>query len=138
MVSEWLILRRIPQKAPKAVGLTSKLWEIDDIVALLPEPVAKKRGTYKTMMDDSKTRAYCLENLEEAIAQLTAATKLFHSAIVDEQEYKKRMAHVYWSVNLAWNCRNLSYIEVEAESFDQNNSYAEFYPEDLEPNDISN
>ena len=30
-----------------AAGVTSKLWEIEDVVNLLPEPVAKKRGTYK-------------------------------------------------------------------------------------------
>ncbi len=28
-------------------GVTSKLWSIADVVALLPEPVATKRGTYK-------------------------------------------------------------------------------------------
>jgi IS1 family transposase len=30
-----------------AAGVTSKLWEISDIIALLPEPEAKKRGPYK-------------------------------------------------------------------------------------------
>jgi IS1 family transposase len=30
-----------------AAGVTSRLWEISDIVALLPEPVAKERGPYK-------------------------------------------------------------------------------------------
>ena len=30
-----------------AAGLTNRLWEIEDLVALLPEPVAKKRGSYK-------------------------------------------------------------------------------------------
>lgn len=30
-----------------AAGVSSRLWEISDIVALLPEPVAKERGPYK-------------------------------------------------------------------------------------------
>jgi len=30
-----------------AAGVTSRLWEIADIIALLPEPVAKERGPYK-------------------------------------------------------------------------------------------
>lgn len=30
-----------------AAGVTGRLWSIDDIVALLPEPEAKKRGPYK-------------------------------------------------------------------------------------------
>lgn len=30
-----------------AAGVTSRLWEISDIIALLPEPVAKERGPYK-------------------------------------------------------------------------------------------
>lgn len=30
-----------------AAGVTSRLWDIADVVALLPEPVAKKRGPYK-------------------------------------------------------------------------------------------
>lgn len=30
-----------------AANVTSKLWDIEDVVALLPEPVAKKRGSYK-------------------------------------------------------------------------------------------
>lgn len=30
-----------------AANVSSKLWSIEDIVALLPEPVAKKRGPYK-------------------------------------------------------------------------------------------
>jgi IS1 family transposase len=30
-----------------AAGVTSKLWDIADVVALLPEPEAKKRGPYK-------------------------------------------------------------------------------------------
>ena len=30
-----------------AAGVTSKLWDIADVVALLPESVAKKRGVYK-------------------------------------------------------------------------------------------
>jgi len=30
-----------------AAGVTSRLWDIEDIVALLPEPEAKKRGPYK-------------------------------------------------------------------------------------------
>lgn len=30
-----------------AAGVSSRLWEISDIVALLPEPEAKKRGPYK-------------------------------------------------------------------------------------------
>jgi IS1 family transposase len=30
-----------------AAGVTSKLWDIEDVVALLPEPVARKRGFYK-------------------------------------------------------------------------------------------
>jgi len=90
------------------------------------------------MMDDSATRAYCLENLQEALGILEAVTKMIRSnAVIDEEDYKVRMAHLYWCTNLAWNCRNEPYIEVEAESFDQNNSYAE-YPEDLRPDDISN
>lgn len=30
-----------------AANVTNKLWEISDIIALLPEPVAKERGPYK-------------------------------------------------------------------------------------------
>ena len=30
-----------------AAGVTSMLWDIEDVVALLPEPIAKKRGSYK-------------------------------------------------------------------------------------------
>ncbi len=30
-----------------AANVTSRLWEIEDIIALLPEPEAKKRGPYK-------------------------------------------------------------------------------------------
>lgn len=30
-----------------AAGVTTRLWEISDIIALLPEPVAKERGPYK-------------------------------------------------------------------------------------------
>jgi hypothetical protein len=30
-----------------AAGVTSKLWSIEDIVALLPEPETKPRGSYK-------------------------------------------------------------------------------------------
>lgn len=30
-----------------AAGVTTKLWEISDIIALLPEPEAKERGPYK-------------------------------------------------------------------------------------------
>lgn len=91
------------------------------------------------MMEDGETRAYCLENLQKASAILESVTKIILSdAVVNEEEYKVRMAHIYWCINLAWNCRNEPYIEVEAESYDQNNSYAEFYPEDLRSNDISN
>jgi hypothetical protein len=28
-------------------GLSGHVWEISELVALLPEPVAKKRGSYK-------------------------------------------------------------------------------------------
>jgi IS1 family transposase len=30
-----------------AAGITNRLWEIEDLIALLPAPVAKKRGPYK-------------------------------------------------------------------------------------------
>jgi hypothetical protein len=30
-----------------ASGVTNKLWEIEDIVALLPEVASKPRGSYK-------------------------------------------------------------------------------------------
>ena len=28
-------------------GLTHHVWNVEDLVALIPEPVAKKRGPYK-------------------------------------------------------------------------------------------
>ena len=91
------------------------------------------------MMDDGETRAYCLANLQEASGILKAITKMVHSdGLIDEKEYKERMAHLYWCVNQAWNCRNEPYIEVDAEIVDQTNDYAEFYPKDLRPSNISN
>lgn len=30
-----------------AAGVTNRLWEIEDMINLLPEPVAKERGPYK-------------------------------------------------------------------------------------------
>ena len=91
------------------------------------------------MMNDELVRAYCLENLQEAIGKLEAITKMFRSDDpIDEEKYRERMAYVYWCINLAWNCRHESWMDVEGEMVDQNNSFAEIYPRDLRPNDISN
>jgi hypothetical protein len=85
------------------------------------------------MMEDSKVRTYCADHTREALGELEALNKMLHStAVIDEQEYKERMARLYGCINLAWNCRNEPWMEVEAEIHDQNNSFAR-YPEDLEP-----
>ncbi len=87
------------------------------------------------MMIDSEVRAYCAENLREALGELEAINKMVRStAVLDEQVYKARMARLYGCINLAWNCRNEPWMEVEAEIHDQNNSFAR-YPEDLEPDE---
>jgi hypothetical protein len=87
------------------------------------------------MMVDSKVRSYCADNLREALGELEAINKMVRStAELDEQEYKTRMARLYGCINVAWNCRNEPWIEVEAEIHDQNNGFA-MYPEDLEPDD---
>lgn len=87
------------------------------------------------MMADIEVRTYCAENLREALAELETLNKIVRSAdALDEQEYKARLARIYGCINLAWNCRNESWMEVEAEIFDQNNSFARF-PEDIEPDE---
>ena len=87
------------------------------------------------MMVDGEVRAYCAENLRDALRQLEAINKMVRSTeLLGEEEYKARMARLYGCINLAWNCRNESWMEVEAEIHDQNNSYAR-YPEDLEPDE---
>jgi hypothetical protein len=40
--------------AARAAGISDKLWSIEDICNLVPEPEAKKRGPYKVRKDPQK------------------------------------------------------------------------------------
>ena len=85
-------------------------------------------------MNDPKVRAHCSENLKAVIKEVeTLIENVRPNVVIDEESFRTRMAHVYWHLNLAWNCRNQSAREIDAEYYDQENYFAEKYPEDLRP-----
>lgn len=48
MVYNFVKIHKTIKTTPaKEAGVTDRLWRMEDVVALIPEPVAKKRGAYK-------------------------------------------------------------------------------------------
>lgn len=83
-----------------------------------------------TMMNDYVVRAHCSYNLEDALEELQAINELVQPNVeIDAEDFRVRMAHLYWHLNSAWNCRNLTSEELEKVD---NNEVGKF-PTDIEP-----
>jgi hypothetical protein len=82
------------------------------------------------MMDDYVVRAHCSYNLEDALEELQAINELVRpNVIIDAEDFKVRMAHLYWHLNTAWNCRNLTSTALEVADDDEMGKF----PNDLDP-----
>jgi hypothetical protein len=94
---------------------------------------AVKEQAGNNMMDDYIVRAHCSYNLEDALEELAAISDMVRPNLeIDEQEFNSRMAHLYWHLNTAWNCRNLSAEELDVADAKLTNDLGEF-PRDLIP-----
>jgi hypothetical protein len=85
------------------------------------------------MMDDYAVRAHCSYNLADALEDLGAIDEMVRPNVeIDEEEFRVRMAHLYWHLNSVWNSRNLSSEELDAADHGRLNELGQF-PKDLEP-----
>jgi hypothetical protein len=90
------------------------------------------------MMEDPKVREHCSDNLSAAAKEIAVIKEMVRPDVsIDEDTFKMRMAHLYWHLNLAWNCRNETAGEIAGEYSDQNNTFAEGYPDDLVPSRLT-
>ncbi len=85
------------------------------------------------MMDDYEVRAHCSYNLGDALEDLESINELVRPNIeIHEEDFRVRMAHLYWHLNSAWNSRNLSSDELAAADGERINELGKF-PTDLDP-----
>ena len=86
--------------------------------------------TLENMMDDYVVRAHCSYNLEDALEELQAIDEMVRPGVeIDAEDFRVRMAHLYFHLNTAWNCRNLSAAALEV--LDDHEACK--FPSDLEP-----
>jgi hypothetical protein len=86
------------------------------------------------MKIDYEVAASIVYDLSDAKEDLTKIIELFDykKDTFDEDEFRVRMAHLYWHLNCAWHKRNIDSKDLENADGKQMGLWGEF-PKDIKP-----